>query len=308
MKFLLKHGLNILKGAAIGVANVIPGFSGGTMAVLLKIYDLFVYAFANIFNDFKNVVKKCWSLFLGILLGVLFAMVVIVKLLEVIPFITIMFFVGLILGSIPQIFKKANSGKLSIADIISFVIAIAIIVGLPFINTNNSTDINFNFGLYILMILLGIICASAMVIPGVSGSLVLMAFGYYVFLFELIEEYLKNIFNFSINNYWNMFITIGCFAFGCILGIVFISKLISKLTEKYPKTVYCAILGLLLASPFAIIYATMTSEDYTVVFNTPTIIFSIISLLLGIGIVLLGEYLSNKSNKKEEINEFKEGV
>ena len=158
------------------------------------------------------------------------------------------------------------------------------------------------------MILLGIICASAMVIPGVSGSLVLMAFGYYVFLFELIEEYLKNIFNFSINNYWNMFITIGCFAFGCILGIVFISKLISKLTEKYPKTVYCAILGLLLASPFAIIYATMTSEDYTVVFNTPTIIFSIISLLLGIGIVLLGEYLSNKSNKKEEINEFKEGV
>ena len=287
MKFLLKHGLNILKGAAIGVANVIPGFSGGTMAVLLKIYDLFVYAFANIFNDFKNVVKKCWSLFLGILLGVLFAMVVIVKLLEVIPFITIMFFVGLILGSIPQIFKKANSGKLSIADIISFVIAIAIIVGLPFINTNNSTDINFNFGLYILMILLGIICASAMVIPGVSGSLVLMAFGYYVFLFELIEEYLKNIFNFSINNYWNMFITIGCFAFGCILGIVFISKLISKLTEKYPKTVYCAILGLLLASPFAIIYATMTSEDYTVVFNTPTIIFSITRLFLYLIIDLL---------------------
>lgn len=305
MSFLLKHGINILKGMAIGIANVIPGFSGGTMAVLLKIYDLFVYAFANIFNDFKNVVKKCWSLFFGILLGVLFAMVVIVKLLEVIPFITIMFFVGLILGSIPQIFTKAKEGRLKVADIISFVIAIVIIVGLPFINTNNSSNISFNFGLYIIMILMGAISASAMVIPGVSGSLVLMAFGYYVFLFGIIEEYLKNIFNFSMNNYWNIFITIACFAIGCVIGIVFISKLITKLTKKYPKTVYCTILGLLVASPFSIIYATMTGGEYEVIFNTPIIIFSIISLLLGVGIVLLGEYLSSKNNKKEEINDNK---
>lgn len=305
MSFLLKHGINILKGMAIGIANVIPGFSGGTMAVLLKIYDLFVYAFANIFNDFKNVVKKCWSLFFGILLGVLFAMVVIVKLLEVIPFITIMFFVGLILGSIPQIFTKAKEGRLKVADIISFVIAIVIIVGLPFINTNNSSNISFNFGLYIIMILMGAISASAMVIPGVSGSLVLMAFGYYVFLFEIIEEYLKNIFNFSMNNYWNIFTTIACFAIGCVIGIVFISKLITKLTKKYPKTVYCTILGLLVASPFSIIYATMTGGEYEVIFNTPIIIFSIISLLLGVGIVLLGEYLSSKNNKKEEINDNK---
>ena len=75
------HMLNFLKGICIGIANVIPGFSGGTMAVMVKIYDLFVYAFANIFNDFKNVVKKCWSLFLGILVGILLALVTIVKLL-----------------------------------------------------------------------------------------------------------------------------------------------------------------------------------------------------------------------------------
>ena len=82
MNFVKTHFLNMLKGIGIGIANVIPGFSGGTMAVMLKIYDLFVYSFANIFNDFKNVVKKCWSLFAGILIGILFAMVVIVKLLE----------------------------------------------------------------------------------------------------------------------------------------------------------------------------------------------------------------------------------
>lgn len=298
---LFSHGLNILKGIAIGIANVIPGFSGGTMAVLLKIYDLFVYAFANIFNDFKNVVKKCWSLFLGILLGVLFAMVAIVKLLEVIPFITVMFFVGLILGSIPQIFKKAKDGKLHIADIISFILAIVIIVGLPFINTNNLTNINFNIGLYIIMVFMGVVSASAMVIPGVSGSLVLMAFGYYTFLMGTLSTYLKNVFNFSMINYWNMFITIGCFAIGCLIGVIFVSKLITKLTEKYPKTVYCTILGLLVASPFSIIHS--TCNEYVVIINTPTIIFSIISLIFGAGIVLLGEYLSNKTNKTNKKNE-----
>ena len=105
------HIMNVLKGIAIGIANVIPGFSGGTMAVMVKIYDLFVYAFANFFNDFKNVIKKCWSLFVGIILGILIALVTIVKLLEVIPFITVMFFVGLIIGSIPTIYKEVVTGQ-----------------------------------------------------------------------------------------------------------------------------------------------------------------------------------------------------
>ena len=130
---LKTHIVNILKGACIGIANVIPGFSGGTMAVMLKIYDLFVYSFANIFNDFKNVVKKCWSLFVGIIIGVLFAMVAIVKLLEVIPFITIMFFVGLIFGSMPSIYEKVKKQKINIADIIGFICAIALLVALPLI-------------------------------------------------------------------------------------------------------------------------------------------------------------------------------
>ena len=292
------HLLNFLKGICIGIANVIPGFSGGTMAVLLKIYDLFVYAFANIFNDFKNVVKKCWSLFIGILAGVLLALVTIVKLLEVIPFITIMFFVGLILGSIPFIYKNAKQGKLKIADIVGMVLAIAIMVVLPFIQTNNAETMDTNFWIYIIMFLMGAICSSAMVIPGVSGSLVLMAFGYYAFFMNTMKEFLVNIFNFSINGYWSNFFILVSFVLGCVLGLVFISKLIIKLTNKYPKTVYFTILGLLLASPFSIIYSTL--DEYIISFNVPTIIFSIISFALGVLLVLLGEHFSKKINKEVE--------
>jgi putative membrane protein len=292
------HLFNFLKGICIGIANVIPGFSGGTMAVMLKIYDLFVYAFANIFNDFVNVIKKCWSLFIGIGVGVLLALVTIVKLLEVIPFITIMFFVGLILGSIPTIYQNSKQGKLKIIDIICLLLAIGVMVALPLIKTNNEVAISYNWWIYPIMLVLGIICSSAMVIPGVSGSLVLMAFGYYAFFMATLKDYLINIFNFSHESYWNMFFIIICFAIGCIIGIVFISKLIIKLTNKYPKTVYFTILGLLLASPFSIIFSTF--KEYELIFNVPTIIFSIISLSLGVGIVLLGEHFSKKTNKNNE--------
>lgn len=296
MNFVKTHFLNMLKGIGIGIANVIPGFSGGTMAVMLKIYDLFVYSFANIFNDFKNVVKKCWSLFVGILIGILFAMVVIVKLLEVIPFITIMFFVGLIFGSMPSIYEKVKKQKINIADIIGFIVAIGVIVALPLIPKTEAAA-QYNIGVYIIMFAMGIVCSSAMVIPGVSGSLVLMAFGYYAFFMSTMKEYLVNIFNFSLTNYWGMFITLVCFAIGCVIGLVFISKLITKLTEKYPKTVYYTILGLLVASPFSIIYATLTDASYTVIFDFWTIFFSIISLVLGLGLVYLGEFFNKKYNK-----------
>lgn len=292
-----KHIFNFLKGICIGIANVIPGFSGGTMAVMVKIYDLFVYAFANIFNDFKNVVKKCWSLFLGIGVGILLALVAIVKLLEIIPFITIMFFVGLIIGSIPSIYKKSSNGKIKIIDIICFILAIAIMIVLPFIQTNNDPSKTYNFSIFIIMFLMGIICSSSMVIPGVSGSLVLMAFGYYAFFMSTFKELLVNLFNFSLENYWNKLGVIACFAIGCVLGIVFISKLITKLTQKHPKTVYVTILGLLIASIFSVIYSSFT--EYTITFNIPTIIFSIISLLLGMSLVFIGEYLSKKIENKE---------
>ena len=107
----------------------------------------------------------------------------------------------------------------------------------------------------------------------------------------IMKDFLLNMFNFSLDNYWNMFITLCCFALGCVIGLVFISKLIIKLTNKYPKTVYITILGLLLATPFSIIYSGL--HEYAIIFNAPTIIFSIISLLLGIGLVILSEHISN---------------
>ena len=195
-----------------------------------------------------------------------------------------------------EIYEKVKKQKINIADIIGFILAIALLVALPLIPKNEAAA-QYNIGVYIIMFVLGIVCSSAMVIPGVSGSLVLMAFGYYAFFMSTMKDFLVNIFNFSSSNYWGMFITLVCFALGCAIGLVFISKLITKLTEKYPKTVYYTILGLLVASPFSIIYATLTDPEYVVTFGFWTILFSIISLFIGVGIVYIGEYFNKKYNK-----------
>ena len=227
-------------------------------------------------------------------------MFTIAKLLEVIPFITIMFFVGLVIGSIPQIFKESKKGKLKVYDVIFFIIAIAILVILPIASKNgeSNNDKGFSVSTYIILFLLGALSSSAMVIPGISGSLILMAFGYYTFIMTNIKEWLTNIFEFGSQDYWPRVLLFVCFSLGCIIGLVGVSKLIEKLFNKFPKTIYCTILGLLVASPFSIIYSTITSSEYNVKFDALTIVFSIFSLILGCASVLLSEYYVKKKTSK----------
>lgn len=306
MKKVYSFLLDFLKGIGIGIANVIPGFSGGTMAVMLNIYDKFVYAFAQIIKDFKNVIKTCYALFLGILCGIVLGVFAIVKFLELFPFITIMFFVGLTIGAIPMIYKKAKVGKIHIYDVISFIISLAILIILPLIQTTQGV-FEVNVWLLLLVFILGIICASAMVIPGISGSLCLMAFGYYGFVMGALNNFFGGIFNFSANGYFANILVIASFGIGCVVGLIFISKLIRILLFKYPKTVYFSILGLLLASPFSIIYTSIGEYSLSAsTFTIPTIIFSIISFCLGTLLCFilpkLTEKVMKKQNEKSEKN------
>ena len=299
---------DFLKGIAMGIANIIPGFSGGTMAVILKVYDKFLYALGNFFNHPIIVIKKVWSLFLGIVVGIVLGAVTIVKLLEIFPVPTMLFFVGLIIGSIPSIFIDAGGfKKLTIKDIIAFIVAIIILVGLPFLQGNDSGQHNINFVTFILVFIFGVVCSSAMVIPGVSGSLVLMAFGYYTFLMEHVNVLIKDLTHFTFDNFLNSFLIVLVFGIGAIIGIVFVSKLISWLLKKYPKIVYFAILGLLFASPFSIIYAVVQEYNEQVIATSP------LSWIIGVLFLAIGAFLAgfssiyekhinkNKINNQEEI-------
>lgn len=307
----MKYIADIFKGMAIGIANVIPGFSGGTMAVILKVYERLIGSLSDIATKPLKVIKEIWALLIGVVLGVVVASFTIIISLEHFPIQTIMFFVGLIIGSIPTIVsnikvetRKENGFKrIKAVDIISFVVCIAIMVILPLMDSGVDVE-KVTIGTLIVVLLMGVISAGTMIIPGISGSLVLMIFGYYVLIIGNIKGALENLLHFNFVGMKDQIFILIFFAIGAVLGLVFISKLIRYLLTKWPKTVYYAILGLLVASPFSIIFATI--QDYKEVINwaSPWVyIFGVVMLAVGGAVALGFSIYDEKMNKKKEKEE-----
>lgn len=207
---------------------------------------------------------------------------------------------GLIIGSIPSLFQSyASYKKVQVLDIISFIIAMAIIVILPLLNSSNLEVTNVNMGIIILMFVLGAICAAAMILPGVSGSLVLMAFGYYLFLMDNIGILIESVLTFNFDNFGNSFLIVLSFGIGAVIGIVFISKVLKYLFDKHPRIIYAIILGLLVASPFAIIYAVVKQYNDIIIHTSPlSYVIGVICMAIGAFIVLLPSII-----EKRKLNE-----
>lgn len=285
---------DFFKGIVIGIANVIPGLSGGTIAVVLNIYHKFVNSLKNLLSHPFKTIKDIWGLLLGIVVGIIISVKAIQILIETFPIPTMMLFVGLIIGAIPKIYQNIKDEKKTYIDIIVFIGFIVILIGLPFI-PGSELDININLLTFIVLFLVGLIDACAMVIPGISGSMMLMIFGYYVFILNLVNNFLKATVELNFGNIINNLFLLIPFALGVLLGIVFISNLISRLIVKYGRTFYCAILGLLIASPFVMIYSMV--EEYGELMKNKlllNIIIGLITLIIGSVISLLMSNINPK--------------
>ena len=156
------------------------------------------------------------------------------------------------------------------------------------------------------MVVLGALCAAAMVIPGVSGALILLAFGYFVFVMNHLSNIITSITTFSFDGFGISMIVAASFGFGVILGLVFISKFIKYSLMKWPKTVFMAIFGILLASPFAIFYSFYTEEDYLEkIQNTHALGYIIAVLLFFVGafLVIGLPFILKKKKSPQELEE-----
>ena len=169
----MKWFLDVLRGAVIGLANVIPGVSGGTMMVSMGIYDKLIYSINNLFRKFKECFKILLPYLVGMLLAIVIGAFTLKKAFAVYPLPTNALFIGLILGSLPIILKAMKGEKIGWQGILAFVLLFGLVVGLKLVEADNRTAISLNVGTVLLMVLLGAICSAAMVIPGVSGSMIL---------------------------------------------------------------------------------------------------------------------------------------
>lgn len=255
---------DIIKGIFIGIANIIPGVSGGTIALSMGIYDKLIGAVSNFLKDWKKSVIILLPILAGCGIGLIGFTFAIEYLLSEHTYITCMAFVGLILGGLPVLMKQLK-GKLreqgssvGISGILAFVILFTVAIVLPLLNPQEEAlrTLTGTPGTMVIMFVIGIIASATMVIPGVSGSLVLMILGYYYGIIESIKTFLEALKGFDIPALTNGFLILCPLGIGIILGIFIIAKIITFLFERYGVQTYCAILGLVLSSPFAIFYNT----------------------------------------------------
>lgn len=278
----MKNIILILKGMMIGIANIIPGVSGGTLMIILGLYEEVIDTISHFFKNFKKNLKFIIPLAIGMIISILLLSKVISVCLDKYPFPTVLFFVGLILGGIPLLWNKAKAAKGKWSNWLVFGITFVIVLAFAFLKSGNYVVSlnNLNLFGYIYLFIVGIISAATMVIPGISGSFVLMLLGYY----EPIVNTIRDLTNFSLLGH-NLLILIP-FGLGIIIGIVLIAKLIEYLLHRYPVKTYYGVLGFVIASLVAIIKP--------ILITTPSIIEIVIAVILIITGGLIAYKLGDK--------------
>lgn len=239
----------ILKGFLLGIANIIPGVSGGTLAITLGIYNDLIDAISHFFKKIKKNMTFLIPLGIGMVIAILLGSKVISLSLDKYPFPTTLFFIGLIVGGIPLLTKKIKRKKLTPINIASFLLPFSIVMLMTFLNSgNNAVNLTeINVIKMFLLFAVGIVAAATMVIPGVSGSFVLMLLGYY----KPIVETIGNLTNFKelIHN----ILILAPFGLGVLIGIILIAKLVEYLLKKHELPTYYAIIGFVTSSVIGLV-------------------------------------------------------
>ncbi|WP_028330009.1 DUF368 domain-containing protein [Brachyspira alvinipulli] len=276
----------IVKGMAIGVANAIPGVSGGTIAFVLGIYEKLTYSIsilptALIKLQWKEI-KDSLKVLIPIALGAAVSIVLFLKLINYTfihyPIPTRIFFVGLILGSFPFITKTVEEFniKVFVAFLLgAFIMAIFVYfdVNKPVGTTTYAGDFSVLYG--IKLFLCGIAAAVAMVIPGISGSLLLLILGEY----ENISNFISSFFDtFNLQ----LLIPLMFLGFGVIIGIFTISKLVTILLQKYKSILFGFVLGIIIVS-FLSLWPNITA------LSIPMLAATVISMCLGFLVAIVME-------------------
>ena len=137
---------NVLKGMVIGIANVIPGVSGGTMMVAMGIYDKLIHCITHLFSELKKNLLFLAPIAVGMALAVVGSSFTIEKMFGLFPFQTSLLFVGLVVGGLPAMWKNVKGKSIKLGHIITCVLFLALVVGMALLGEKegNAVDLSFN--------------------------------------------------------------------------------------------------------------------------------------------------------------------
>lgn len=232
----MKYLKDFLKGIVTGVATLVPGVSGGTMAIILGIYDNLIHAVSTFFDNWKKNFIYLLVVGLGGVTGILLFSRLLESAVKNYPYVMQFLFMGIIIGGLPVLYRKsATSGKGDIKDVIFLILGFVIVL---LMSAEPAAVVNMATARGILSVIFlffaGIIIAIALVLPGISGSFMLLILGLYEITLNAV-----NTFNIP------FLIPLGL---GVAAGTFGTAKVIERFLQKYPDKTYKLIIGFVLGS------------------------------------------------------------
>lgn len=294
--------VSIFVGFSIGLSVIVPGISGSAIAIIMKVYDKMMYSFSNLFKRFKDCILYLIPIGIGIVAGFGIGFVLVKLLLETIPFITICFFVGLMVGTFPILFKEIK-GEASTVDrkllfLLGVLLPLLITVISLFANGDNSL-VGLHFGHYALFLFLGVLVSLTQIIPGLSATVLLMMFGYYTAILNGVGSELFTDFKLLL-----VYVMLGV---GFVIGILLFSKVINRLLDRQRKPFFYTICGLSIGSMLAVFLGNECVDIYASWQGTRMavdLVVGAVSLAVGFAITF-AIYLYDKKKEQKKLAEEK---
>lgn len=271
--------ITFIKGFVIGLGIIFP-ISASVLAIVMGMYKRIL----NVINNFFKSVKKEFSFILALALGVVVSCIVSCLLLdftlEKYPIATLLFFIGLIIGGIPMLFEKTEK-DFKFNNIIFTILGIVILIGISLFSGMTDAVITTSVKGLITLFIVGLVGAGSMIIPGVSGSVMLVILGYYEPLLKVISDLVK------FQNLGTNILIVAIFGIGMLVGVVIFSKLMAYFLDHFEKKTYFAIIGFVSASVVNVIISLF---GYT---------FNLLEFIIGIVLFIVGFLISFKYLKEE---------
>ncbi len=244
-----KNGKEVAKsgllGVFIGLAVIVPGISGSTVAIIFKLYHKFLYAIGNLFKKFKRCAAFLLPIAAGLAVGFIVGFFAVQRALEIAPFTVIALFAGLMFGAFPAVKDEIKGAKRTPQRIVLFAAGLMVPVAVSLLSTFLAEDArslaDLSWYHYLLFLVLGYVMAVTQIVPGLSATAILMVFGYFTPLMDSVHL-----------SYWRenpqIFLVYLCLVAGFAAGLFIFSKVLNKIFEKKRETAFFLITGLSLGS------------------------------------------------------------
>ena len=296
-------------GLAIGAGAAIPGVSGAAIAVIFRVYEDIIGAVNNFRKKFGWAITVLLPILIGIVIAVIVCIIVFSLAFEYLMFVLICVFAGFLIGSFPGITDEVKGTKITRNYAVLIAAGALFVIGLGVLNViaglnNFSVESLFVpqpvWWLYLVLIPVGAVAAVALTVPGLSGSLILLILGFYRPLVDNVKHWAGELLRGQFDHTLPLFGVLGCFAIGCLIGVVVVSKIMNVLLSKWRKGTFFTIIGFIAGSILVLFFNSNIVSYYRVwadsslgeQFNIHPVLPMVAEIIIGIMALAICAFLS----------------